>query len=202
MDSACGRNAREKPGMPERDGERRKCGVIRPAAMDDLPELLALYAKARDFMAAHGNPTQWGNSSPAVWVLEEDMRRKRLFICEREGKVCGVFAFPIGADPTYEKVEGGGWLSDAPYGTIHRLAGEETERGIFEECLSWCRKQIGHIRIDTHENNGIMRHLIEKNGFVRCGIIHVADGSPRIAYEWIRPERENGPAEPEQEKDR
>ena len=42
MDSACGRTAREKPGMPERDGERRKCGVIRPAAMDDLPELLAL----------------------------------------------------------------------------------------------------------------------------------------------------------------
>ena len=28
-----------------------------------------------------------------------------------------------------------------------------------------------------------MQHLIEKNGFKRCGIIHIADGSPRIAYE-------------------
>lgn len=199
-DSARERTVREEAGMPERDGRRRKGGVIRPAVPEELPELLELYAKARAFMAAHGNPTQWGTSSPAVWVLEEDIRQKRLFICEREGRLCGVFAFPIGADPTYEKVEEGGWHSDAPYGTIHRLAGKETERGIFEECLSWCRKQIGHIRIDTHENNVIMRHLIEKNGFVRCGIIHVADGSPRIAYEWTGTETENGSAGPEQEK--
>ena len=26
--------------------------------------------------------------------------------------------------------------------------------------------------------------LIEKSGFKKCGIIHVRDGSPRIAYHW------------------
>ena len=31
-----------------------------------------------------------------------------------------------------------------------------------------------------------MQHLIEKNGFQRCGIIYVEDGSPRIAYEKIK----------------
>lgn len=36
---------------------------------------------------------------------------------------------------------------------------------------------------DTHQDNKITRHLIEKNGFAKCGIIYVADGSPRIAYE-------------------
>ena len=137
-------------------------------------------------MAAHGNPDPVGNLLPGAERAGGGYPEEELYICERDGKVCGVFAFPIGEDPTYEKMEGGGWLSDAPYGTIHRMAGKETERGIFEECLSWCREQIGHIRIDTHEDNRIMRHLIEKNGFVRCGIIHVADGSPRIAYEWIR----------------
>lgn len=34
-----------------------------------------------------------------------------------------------------------------------------------------------------HKDNKITRHLIEKNGFAKCGIIYVADGSPRIAYE-------------------
>ena len=29
-----------------------------------------------------------------------------------------------------------------------------------------------------------MQHLLEKNGFVRCGIIHLADGAPRIAYQF------------------
>ena len=27
--------------------------------------------------------------------------------------------------------------------------------------------------------------LLEKNGFTRCGIIHVADGTPRIAYQRL-----------------
>lgn len=39
------------------------------------------------------------------------------------------------------------------------------------------------MRIDTHENNKVMQHLIKKNGFQECGIIYVEDGSPRIAYE-------------------
>jgi len=30
-----------------------------------------------------------------------------------------------------------------------------------------------------------MQHVIEKNGFKKCGIIYVKDGSERIAYELI-----------------
>ena len=36
-------------------------------------------------------------------------------------------------------------------------------------------------------DNKIMQHLLEKNGFTRCGIIHVADGSPRFAYQKLAP---------------
>ena len=28
-----------------------------------------------------------------------------------------------------------------------------------------------------------MQHILEKQGFVRCGIIYVANGTPRIAYQ-------------------
>lgn len=159
--------------------------MIRKALSEDMPVILKIYEQARRFMAEHGNPRQWGNSSPAQNVLEEDIRKERLYLCERDEKICGVFAFPVGEDPTYAKIEGGGWKLNTPYGTIHRMAGNGQETGVFAECLVWCREQIGHIRIDTHEDNRIMQHLIEKHGFVRCGIIHVADGSPRIAYEWM-----------------
>lgn len=37
-----------------------------------------------------------------------------------------------------------------------------------------------------------MRHLIEKHGFARRGVIHVEDGSPRIAYEFNGASGENG----------
>lgn len=33
---------------------------IRKAAEGDLPRMMEIYAVARRFMAAHGNPNQWG----------------------------------------------------------------------------------------------------------------------------------------------
>jgi hypothetical protein len=30
-----------------------------------------------------------------------------------------------------------------------------------------------------------MQHVVEKHGFQRRGIIYIADGTPRIAYEYI-----------------
>lgn len=41
------------------------------------------------------------------------------------------------------------------------------------------------LRADTHADNKIMQHLLEKNGFARCGIIHVEDGTPRVAYQKL-----------------
>ena len=34
--------------------------VIRKATEKDFPKMMKIYANARDFMKAHGNPTQWG----------------------------------------------------------------------------------------------------------------------------------------------
>ena len=41
------------------------------------------------------------------------------------------------------------------------------------------------LRADTHADNKIMQHLLEKNGFARRGIIHVEDGTPRVAYQKL-----------------
>ena len=30
-----------------------------------------------------------------------------------------------------------------------------------------------------------MQQALQKQGFHRCGIIHIADGSPRIAYDLL-----------------
>ena len=40
--------------------------------------------------------------------------------------------------------------------------------------------------LDTHENNRVMQRAAERYGFKKCGTIYVADGSPRIAYQWNR----------------
>ena len=155
---------------------------IRPATQADMADILEIYAHARRFMAENGNPTQWGQHHPAKDMLEEDIRHSRLYVVESNGRLCGVFMFAVGDDPTYTYIEGS-WRSDAPYGVIHRIAG--AGGGVFAAALEYCSAIISHLRIDTHGDNKPMQHMVEKAGFSKRGIIYVADGTPRIAYDRI-----------------
>lgn len=157
--------------------------TIRTTRPDDLKQILQIYAYARAQMRQNGNPTQWGDDRPSVSLLRADIRKGQSHVMEKDGQICAVFTFVPGEDPTYQTIEQGHWLDDAPYGTIHRIAGNGTAKGVFRQCLEYCMSQIPNIRIDTHRDNAVMRHLLEKNGFVPCGIIYVEDGSPRIAYQ-------------------
>lgn len=156
---------------------------IRRAEPADLNDILKIYALARSYMRENGNPNQWGDGYPSSEMLLEDIFNKRLYAVTDRGVIRGVFYFEIGDDPTYARIEGG-WISDEPYGVIHRIASDGSG-GIFRACLDFCLRRIPHLRIDTHHDNRTMQHVVEKHGFQRRGIIYVADGSPRIAYERI-----------------
>ncbi|MEG2087936.1 MAG: N-acetyltransferase [Angelakisella sp.] len=157
---------------------------VRAATLEDLNDILKIYGSARRYMAASGNPTQWGDSYPGEALLTEDIQNDRCFVCLRHQKIHGVFVLMIGAEPTYGVIEQGAWKTSEPYGTIHRIASDGTEKGVFLQCLEFCKQQIPTLRADTHHDNKTMQHLLEKNGFLRCGIITVEDGTPRIAYEY------------------
>ena len=47
-------------------------------------------------------------------------------------------------------------------------------------------ERIDHLRVDTHESNLTMRHAVEKCGFQYRGIIYEPDGTPRLAYDWLK----------------
>lgn len=159
--------------------------MIRQALFSDLPQILSIYAYARRFMAEHGNPTQWGSTRPTEADISARIARNELFVLEDNSSIHGVFAFILGEDPTYRVIENGQWLSDAPYGTIHAVASDGCIHGLLTQVVAYCLQTTRHLRIDTHPDNLIMQHVITKNGFTKCGIIHVADGSPRFAYERL-----------------
>ena len=161
--------------------------TVRNAKMEDLAVIGNIYTYARKFMAENGNPHQWGKTNPPEEVLIEDIRRSVLFVLEEEGDIHGVFYFAQEEDPTYALIEDGSWLSESHYGVIHRIASDGSG-GIFSEAVNYCRSLTNHLRIDTHHDNHIMQKVVEKHGFSRRGIIYIADGSPRIAYEWIAQE--------------
>lgn len=159
--------------------------MIRQAASPDLSHIMVIYAHARRFMAEHGNPTQWGNARPTEADISAHIARNELFVLEDSDGIHGVFAFILGEDPTYHVIENGQWLSDTPYGTIHAVASDGSIHGFLTQVVMYCLQTIRHLRIDTHPDNLIMQHVITKNGFTKCGIIYVADGTPRLAYERL-----------------
>ena len=156
---------------------------IRYADEGDLDTLRSIYDRAREYMASYGNTTQWKAGYPPRETLENDIEKHQLYVVEQDGRVHGVFAFILGADPTYSYIENGAWLDDSDYGTIHRIASDGEIKGMFATVLAYCSGINSHIRIDTHENNAVMRHLILKNGFAQCGTIYLKNGEPRIAFE-------------------
>ena len=155
---------------------------VRPAREQDMQRIEEIYAYARAFMAAHGNPNQWGTTHPPREQLEQDIADGNLYVVTGEDTIHGVFFFLIGPDPTYSYIENGAWHGDRPYGTIHRIAGDGSG-GILQAAVEFGKQRVDYLRIDTHEDNIVMQHAVEKQGFRRCGIIYLADGSPRIAYD-------------------
>ena len=155
------------------------------AQIEDIPEIMRVYDSARKFMRASGNMKQWINGYPQEALLQDDIRKKQLYVMRYDGRICGVFAFIIGADITYAHIEDGSWLCDSEYGTIHRIGGDGSHNGILSGAVSFCEARIRHLRIDTHEDNLPMQRAVLRNGFERRGIIYISDGTPRIAYEKI-----------------
>lgn len=168
-----------------RKHRKRVAEMVRKASKDDLETLAKVYRAAKAFMRASGNPTQWGEDYPEC-VLEDDLEKGQLYVvCGQDGEVHAAFVFALGADPTYQVIENGQWGNDIPYGTIHRLGSDGEQKGIFSEVLSFCKGIEPYIRADTHQDNKVMQHLLEKHGFVRRGTIYVGDGTPRIAYDLL-----------------
>ncbi len=154
----------------------------------EMLRILEIFSLAKDFMHKNGNPNQWNGAYPDEQTLLCDIEKGHLFVMtEPCGRIYACFALIGGNDPTYEKIDGA-WRSKKPYGTIHRIAGDGTRNGVFRECFEFARGKYNHLRVDTHEDNKPMQNAVLKCGFEYAGIIHLADSSPRLAFDWLETE--------------
>ena len=114
--------------------------TIRHSTEDDVGRIMEIYSYARRFMAEHGNPDQWGPTNwPPEALIHNDIRDGNSYVClNSKGRVIGTFFFTQGQDiePTYRHIEEGAWRDNRPYGVIHRLAGDGSEKGIGTFCIN------------------------------------------------------------------
>ena len=160
--------------------------MIRVATLEDIDRILEIYTTAREFMVATGNPNQWPDDSyPSRELLCEDVGMGRLYCVECEGSVEGVFMFSTEKDPTYSVIIDGEWPNNESYGVIHRIASSGNVKGILKSAVNFAIKYTDNLRIDTHDENSVMQSALKKLGFIRCGIIYLENGDPRVAFQLI-----------------
>lgn len=166
---------------------------IRNAELCDLPYLLEMLENAKASLRALGID-QWQNGYPNENTLREDIQNKICrVVIDDENNILASAAVYVGDEPTYHEIYNGAWQTENKiYGIVHRImaANHAKKRGAASLLMTYCAKLsleagVTSMRCDTHPGNIIMQHTLEKNGYIRCGIIHLTDGADRFAYEKV-----------------
>ena len=70
--------------------------------------------------------------------------------------------------------------------TIHRIASSGAVRGVFDKAVDFALLSHDVVRVDTHRDNEPMKRAIMRRGFSYCGVIYLANGDERLAYEIVK----------------
>lgn len=161
--------------------------TLRTATEADIPAIMKILEAGRGIMLASGNLNQWPQGYPTEEMVRRDIGPGYGKVMEDGGRIVAYFACIPSPDPTYAVIYDGAWEDDEkPYYVVHRIASFPQVHGVFKTMMEYLDALTDNIRIDTHKDNKIMQHNLAKYGFKYCGIIHIASGAERLAYQRIR----------------
>lgn len=159
--------------------------MIRRANKNDLISIMPIYEAAKMKMRADGNMHQWSDKYHDEETLLADIARGELYLACADNEIYGVFMLSFSGEETYKEIQGE-WFNDEPYAVIHRIASRGKGRNLLKDAIDFAFAKTDNIRIDTHEDNNIMRTLLNKLGFAYTGIIHLKNGDERRAYQLVK----------------
>ena len=133
---------------------------------------------------------QWTSSYPNFDTIVEDIQCQKGYVIKNDGDIIGYMCIDFSGEPAYDDIKGA-WRRDTPYAVIHRMAFSQKARGkgiagiAFDLIERFCLEQgVRNIRVDTDFPNKRMQHILEKQGFVHCGVI-VFQGGEKLAYDKL-----------------
>lgn len=160
---------------------------IKIATMADIDVCYDLILQARLFLKECG-VDQWQHDYPNRDNIIADLQAGTGLLL-MDGACAAAYAcVDFDGEPAYDGLHGK-WLDEKPYAVIHRLTVHNAFKGkgvaklFFRQIETFVQQRgIDSIRIDTDDDNAIMKHLIESIGYVYCGTIWF-DYSGKIAYQ-------------------
>ena len=175
-------------------GRERLRYDCRRAEAADLDALLTVAGQASAYLRSQGID-QWQNGYPNETFFARDIEEGGAWLFTHGDTPAGCITIRHEHEEPYDRLFGQWLTGDSPYGTVHRFAAADAYRGrgLADEMLQFaeditCGMGYGSLRVDTHEQNAAMRRLLEKRGYVRCGLLwieNIVGDKLRIGYEKI-----------------
>ena len=161
--------------------------ALRPVFENEYELAYRFIEEARAYQRAQGF-VQWTDTSPTLFDICKDIIEHRAYFITENNEPFGYVCLRLDGDPIYNEITA--W-QEKRYAAVHRVAigdsarGKGASRELFRLLRELCRLHgISAIRIDTHKENELMKHVLSREGFVLRGTVHYAVGE-RLAYECI-----------------
>lgn len=155
----------------------------------DIPKIMEIINNAKLHLKEQGI-NQWQESYPNIETIENDCEISKGYVLISNNEIIAYVFIDFDIDFDYNVIDGA-WKNQREYGSLHRVAMSANYRGkglsehIFNlACELGKANGVYSMRIDTHNDNTKMKHILEKNGFEFCGIVNVR-GLRRMSFEKL-----------------
>ncbi|UQS83018.1 GNAT family N-acetyltransferase [Bombilactobacillus thymidiniphilus] len=164
---------------------------LRSATLGDLPTMSAIIQSAKELLK-NDNIDQWQDGYPNLAQSRADVENKQAYVLMVNQQIGAMATFLTQPDPSYQTLRQGHWQQNGPYATFHRLAVNPEFRGqhltnyLMSNLLTLAiQHDLANVRIDTHQDNLRMQHILNNWGFQKRGMIELQyqQGGVRVAYE-------------------
>ena len=160
---------------------------IKKSSVNDVQAIMKLVHQAQLYFKNNGID-QWQDGYPKDENIYSDIDKGHSYVLF-QNNIMATMYFAFEDDPCYKDIDGQWLTNNQTYAVIHRIVVDENYKGqnlakqlldfAIEQCL---QNHIYSIRIDTHENNTAMQHLIDKMNFIKVGELHGIYRPDEISY--------------------
>lgn len=155
----------------------------------DIPKIMAILEQSVAYFKKAGID-QWQDGYPNSEVVAQDVANGQSYLLVDGNEIHGVMVVMTTPDPNYAQLDKGAWRYHDSYGTVHRIAVNKNYpgRGLAAKLLVEAEKIALAkgclvMRIDTHEENTGMQHVLANVGYQKIGELTLPDGGKRVALD-------------------
>lgn len=162
---------------------------FKQAIPEDVEQIMGIIDQAKAYLKNNG-VDQWQKGYPNEHSILDDIESNVGYVLVDKEVIAAYVCITFEPEEFYEHLQGQ-WKSNQPYAAIHRAAISDHYRGqgiatkIFQFAEELCySRDIHSIKVDTDNDNVVMKHILQKNGFEYCGTV-CFDNSDKIAFEKV-----------------